>query len=794
MTDYDLILKLKNNIENNIDDNYNTLTEAVQALKDEQFGKEFEIWNKDDLIEFAELVNSGRTHLNAKLMDNIDTPVASTKNPKIYWVQSTSSGMIVNNSIGTLEHPYQGTFDGQNFSIKLKIDFYNKIDKTAPYFQLGLFNTINKASIKNLTIEGSIEIKGSGTTYEVDTEAQKKNKSYIGCLSARAYNSNIENCFNKTTIQASFYQSPNPTTGEIYDYPKYYTYIGGLIGFANNIKIFKCGNEADFYIPSYWMGGIVGYLEESISPSRIEECYNHGQFIGYRYSGGLIGYLGGCSFETEQEKNNYEFSINFGQDINQAIFLDVTNSENMQENAAFPPTLGCPDGLLMTEEEKQQYKKFTNNLKRINAKWSINEDISKFQNQYYKKTLEFAGDLWQGLKYQPCYYEKGNNPDRCILSFNIEDENIVEGYYQLKIIGKNNKKSGTIRFDESFKTQYYNLYKNENELQDFVIDNIYLYLKPGKNILNLYAVLDPNGNYGSQRNTEIYLNTFEFKQLNSKELIFNKKLEIPLQNNPDILNKKESLVIYNYTDEENIVSASLRIRGNIPEENPTDQWNFVNLIIEPHNVGSGLIKILAPNNNDNTVLDELYEIVINVVDEKDSKYTTIIKNCYNTGNFGSQKASIKNDNDEEIPRYTQHSAGLFGTVASNSSFITTCFNSGESLPQGSNLKNYAIASSCNSTMVYSFHNIHALKNNTQIITNIDTAYGNDDHYEDMDLSLQYSALMEHPHFCDILNGSNIFICADKYPCFRWEYKKLSLEEYFSNTGSYNNSYLEDGPY
>ena len=127
-------------IEETTQDEFDTLTDAIQALKDEQLDGEMLIYNEQDLTNFAEQVNSGRTHLNAKLMNDIGTP-----GNFIDWTFL---------HIGTEESPYKGKFNGQNFSIYLKFHTTQEvIDNDIKNF--GLFHYIKNAEIKNLILQGS---------------------------------------------------------------------------------------------------------------------------------------------------------------------------------------------------------------------------------------------------------------------------------------------------------------------------------------------------------------------------------------------------------------------------------------------------------------------------------------------------------------------------------------------------------------------------------------------------------------------------------------------------------------
>ena len=276
--------KLQNlidSIETTTQDEFENLTDAIQALKDEQFGGEYKIYNEKDLRKFAELVNSGRTHLNAKLMNDI----GDSEN-LIDW---TDLG------IGTNESPYQGTFDGQEFSIWLK--FHTTSDngyREGRYF--GLFHNIKNAFIKNLTLEGSFttactNVPGSPNTTE-------KTGMQIGCLAVNAYISKIHKCFNKININL---QNPQDETKGLIVYA-----CAGLITNCYGTHIYQCGNYGNITLTKLtttstvakslrgYGGGLIYKCKTyQLNTWRIEECFNKGSIFNIIYGGGIVAKIAG---------------------------------------------------------------------------------------------------------------------------------------------------------------------------------------------------------------------------------------------------------------------------------------------------------------------------------------------------------------------------------------------------------------------------------------------------------------------------------------------------------------------
>lgn len=152
--------------------------------------------------------------------------------------------------------PYSGTFDGNGHTISGLNVYYG--DKNG-----GLFCYVKSATIKNLTVAGSVTYSsGDGIAYG----------GIVGC----ADSSTIENCTNRCTVTGGWY-------------------AGGIVGWAANTTITGCANFGNISISgSNCVGGICGYLssydsdETSTNFSTIRDCYNVGSISGI-YAGGIAG-------------------------------------------------------------------------------------------------------------------------------------------------------------------------------------------------------------------------------------------------------------------------------------------------------------------------------------------------------------------------------------------------------------------------------------------------------------------------------------------------------------------------
>ena len=141
---------------------------------------------------------------------------------------------------------FAGTFDGCGHTI-------SGLNVQGSTVNQGLFAAINKATIRNLNVSGTVSC---GT------------KNYIGGIVGKVQAGTIENC--------SF--SGSVTGG----------YTGGIAGGqnSNNVTISGCVNAAD--VTGTTAGGILGYWGTAAT---IQNCYNTGSITGSDKAGGIVGQL-----------------------------------------------------------------------------------------------------------------------------------------------------------------------------------------------------------------------------------------------------------------------------------------------------------------------------------------------------------------------------------------------------------------------------------------------------------------------------------------------------------------------
>lgn len=141
---------------------------------------------------------------------------------------------------------FAGTFDGCGHTI-------SGLNVQGSTVNQGLFAAINKATIRNLNVSGTVSC---GT------------KNYVGGIVGKVQAGTIENC--------SF--SGSVTGG----------YTGGIAGGlnSNNVTISGCANLAA--VTGTTAGGILGYWKNTAA---IRDCYNTGSVTGSAKAGGIVGQL-----------------------------------------------------------------------------------------------------------------------------------------------------------------------------------------------------------------------------------------------------------------------------------------------------------------------------------------------------------------------------------------------------------------------------------------------------------------------------------------------------------------------
>ena len=148
---------------------------------------------------------------------------------------------------------FAGTFDGCGHTI-------SGLNVQGSTVNQGLFAAINKATIRNLNVSGTVSC---GT------------KNYVGGIVGKVQAGTIENCSFSGSVTGGY-------TGGI---------AGGLNG--NNVTISGCANLAA--VTGTTAGGILGYWKTTAA---IQNCYNTGSVTGSAKAGGIVGQLNKGTIEN----------------------------------------------------------------------------------------------------------------------------------------------------------------------------------------------------------------------------------------------------------------------------------------------------------------------------------------------------------------------------------------------------------------------------------------------------------------------------------------------------------------
>ena len=217
------------------------------------------ISTSQELVDFANEVNLGNSFQGKTIVlkNNIDMDNREDFNP-----------------IGTKNNEFEGTFDGQDYTISnLKCEKPTQDD-------VGLFGVVGAGgTVKNVKIEnGSIE--GDG---------------YVGGIAGFNNKGTIESCTYSGTVEGKEVVGGNVggNRGTVKDCTNNGTVkgkedVGGNVGYNRGTVSEECTNNGNV-TGQHFVGGNVGYNQGVISMG----CTNSGAVTGTEYVGGNVGYNNG---------------------------------------------------------------------------------------------------------------------------------------------------------------------------------------------------------------------------------------------------------------------------------------------------------------------------------------------------------------------------------------------------------------------------------------------------------------------------------------------------------------------
>ncbi len=222
----------------------------------------YQISSAEELACFANKVNGGEYEACAELTADIDLK-------DIPWHPIGENATT----------SYRGFFNGKNFTVS----GLNVSRDASRYF--GLFGCLEDASIRNLTVSGSVYDPGSGNR--------------TGGLAGHArHNVTVENCANLCSITAG----ASKVGGLIGDYDKGVEFQTPSV----RLMLKRCYNAGNLAVtgsdPSVSVGGLVGGNKNCV---QMEDCYNTGIIkAGKIQAGGLLGDAGSTTGECRPGMTN----------------------------------------------------------------------------------------------------------------------------------------------------------------------------------------------------------------------------------------------------------------------------------------------------------------------------------------------------------------------------------------------------------------------------------------------------------------------------------------------------------
>ena len=263
----------------------------------------YQIGTADELVWFAKQVNGGSTAISGVLMAEIDLNGFD-------WTP-----------IGSSAKKFSGSFDGAGYAIKnLTIDYQTA--KSGERLYLGLFGYAegtkdNRAAIKNLTVQGSVnagsefsvysgnvagvvacgsyvDVSGVISRVNVTVDAKVGSACGVGGLAGVLINSTATNCGSEGNVSGvknlgglcyEFYAGTMTgcyNTGAVSGSG---TCVGGIMGYAKQAAIKDVYNTGAVSTTKNLVGGLVGEMEKS----SLTNGYSTGKITVSESGGSSVG-------------------------------------------------------------------------------------------------------------------------------------------------------------------------------------------------------------------------------------------------------------------------------------------------------------------------------------------------------------------------------------------------------------------------------------------------------------------------------------------------------------------------
>lgn len=262
----------------------------------------------EDEDSYLQVAAISELHFSSELSQKVVCQVTEISNEQQLKAISYGSYILVNDITLTEEWQpiaeFNGILNGNGFSIK-------GINITADVQNLGFFGILNKAIVKNITLEGAVNA------------VINFNSSNIGGLAGKSVESNISNCNINIDIDIKVHNGMGNAGGAIgniqnsnLDLVHYNGIIktencvtGGLVAKADNPEQFSSINQSSVIADieaiggeQAYLGGFIGQMLNNmltISQSKAEVS-----LIGSNYVGGFVGYMGSGKIENSYSLGN----------------------------------------------------------------------------------------------------------------------------------------------------------------------------------------------------------------------------------------------------------------------------------------------------------------------------------------------------------------------------------------------------------------------------------------------------------------------------------------------------------
>ncbi len=416
--------------------------------------------------------------------------------------------------IGTFNIPFQGIFDGKEYSIK------NIYIKPLSSKAIGLFGGIKNGTIKNLTVEGEY-------IQQFDNE--------IGGIVACLIDSIIDNCVSNVNVSTISSMAS----------------IGGLVSFSDNDSTIKnsINKGSVTALNTSQVGGIIGCMSMRGKSLTISNSSNEGTIISNKGTdtGGIIGRDSGTAGSTLTITNSFnKGNINFEGSVVGGIIGAVNNEVNIEKsynigNVTANGTNGVRIGGLIG----LVYKKVV-----INNSYNADNKIKISPNGF--EAPEYIGGLVGGLS---------NQTEISIITNSHNSGEIVNGNRVGGLIGE---LSSGIIIDRSYNTGNINvndeIWNSASQIGGLIgMTSGWSYIHPADVIMNSYNT----GNIVANNKINTHISGITGNEFSNKLILLNSYNagDIDLQSNVGSANV--SGIIYSFTRNVNSSENNINILNNV---------------------------------------------------------------------------------------------------------------------------------------------------------------------------------------------------------------------------------------